>query len=57
VAYFLQINSIEQRFLKSLIVVRSEVLTAVRLTMFWVVAPCRLVGRYQCFGETYCLHL
>jgi hypothetical protein len=24
---------------------------------FWVVTPCRLVGRYQSFGETYCLHL
>jgi hypothetical protein len=25
--------------------------------MFWVVTPCRLVGRYHRFGETYCLHL
>jgi hypothetical protein len=24
---------------------------------FWVVTPCRLVGRYQHFGETYRLHL
>jgi hypothetical protein len=24
---------------------------------FWVVTPCGLVVRYQCFGETYCLHL
>jgi hypothetical protein len=24
---------------------------------FWVLAPCRLVGRCQRFGETYCLHL
>jgi hypothetical protein len=23
---------------------------------FWVVTPCGLVGRYQYFGETYCLH-
>jgi hypothetical protein len=23
---------------------------------FWVVTPCRLVGRYQRFGETYYLH-
>jgi hypothetical protein len=25
--------------------------------MFWVVTPCRLVGRFQRFGETYCIHL
>jgi hypothetical protein len=24
---------------------------------FWVLAPCRLVGKCQRFGETYCLHL
>jgi hypothetical protein len=24
---------------------------------FWAVTPCRLVGRYQRFGETYCLLL
>jgi hypothetical protein len=24
---------------------------------FWVVMQCRLVGRCQFFGETYCLHL
>jgi hypothetical protein len=36
---------------------RSEVVTAVRMMMmFWVLAPCRLVGRSQRFGETYCLH-
>jgi hypothetical protein len=31
----------------------------VRMTMFfiWVLTPCRLVGRYQHFGGTYCLHL
>jgi hypothetical protein len=23
----------------------------------WVVTPCGIVGRYQLFGETYCLHL
>jgi hypothetical protein len=35
------------------------VLTAVRITimLFWVVTPCRLVGRYESFGETYFLHL
>jgi hypothetical protein len=25
--------------------------------IFWVLAPCRLVGRRQCFGETYCLYI
>jgi hypothetical protein len=36
-----------------------EVLTAVKTSMlvFWVVTPCRPVGRYQRFGGTYCLHL
>jgi hypothetical protein len=39
--------------------VRFEVLTVVKMTMlfFWVVTPCRLVGRYQRFGGTCCLHL
>jgi hypothetical protein len=39
--------------------VRFDVLTAVRMTMSfsWVLTPCRLVGRYQRFGETYCLHI
>jgi hypothetical protein len=38
-------------------IVRFEVLTAVKMTMFfWVVTPCELVVRYQGFGETYCLH-
>jgi hypothetical protein len=23
------------------------------MTVFWVVAPCRLVAKYQGFGETY----
>jgi hypothetical protein len=37
---------------------RFEVLSAVRMMMiFWVVMPQRPVGRYQCFGETYCLYL
>jgi hypothetical protein len=37
-------------------VVRFEVFTVVRMTMlfFWVVTSCRLVGRYQSSGETYC---
>jgi hypothetical protein len=26
------------------------------MLLFWVVTPCRLVGRYRRFGETYCLH-
>jgi hypothetical protein len=39
--------------------VRFEVFTAVTIMMmlFWVLAPCGLVGRRQLFGETYCLHL
>jgi hypothetical protein len=39
--------------------VRSEVLKAVKMSMliFWVVTPCALVSRYQCFGGTCCLHL
>jgi hypothetical protein len=35
-----------------LLSVRSEFRLAVGMTMFWVVTPCRLVGRYHCFGET-----
>jgi hypothetical protein len=27
------------------------------MLVFWVVTPCGLVGRYQCFGETYCLYI
>jgi hypothetical protein len=27
--------------------VRFEVLMAVRMIMFWVLMPCRLVGKYQ----------
>jgi hypothetical protein len=36
-----------------------EVLTAVKMSLlfFWVVAPRVLVGRYQRFGGTYCVHL
>jgi hypothetical protein len=36
--------------------VRFEVSTAVRMmmTFFWVLAPCRLVGIWQRFGETHC---
>jgi hypothetical protein len=38
---------------------RSEVLTAVKKSMsvFWVVTPRGLVGRYQSFGGIYRLHL
>jgi hypothetical protein len=45
--------------LSNIICVRFEVLTAVKMLMlfFWVVMLCGLVGRYQCFGGTYCLHL
>lgn len=27
------------------------------MLFFWVVRQCRLVDRYQCLGETYCLDL
>jgi hypothetical protein len=39
--------------------IRSGVLTAVKMSMlvFWIVMLCELVGRYQRFGVTYCLHL
>jgi hypothetical protein len=38
---------------------RLDVIMAMKMTLlsFWVMMPCRLVGKYQCFGETYCLHL
>jgi hypothetical protein len=38
---------------------RFEVLTAVKMSVlfFWVVTLCGLVGKYQRFGGTYCLHL
>jgi hypothetical protein len=38
---------------------RFEVFTAVKMLMlfFWVITSCGLVGRYQRFGGTYCLHL
>jgi hypothetical protein len=28
-----------------------------KMLIFWIVTPYRLVGTYQCFGETYYLHL
>jgi hypothetical protein len=34
---------------------RFGVLTAVVIMFFWVLTPCRLVGRYQSFRETYSL--
>jgi hypothetical protein len=27
------------------------------MLIFWIVTLCGLLGRYQCFGGTYCLHL
>jgi hypothetical protein len=37
---------------------RFEVLTAkISMLVFWVVTPCGLVGEYESFGGTYCLHL
>jgi hypothetical protein len=37
----------------------SEVLTAVTAPMliFWAITQCELVGSYQSFDGTYCLHL
>jgi hypothetical protein len=35
----------------------SNHLEVLMLLFFWVLAPYRLVGRCQRFGETYCLHL
>jgi hypothetical protein len=32
-------------------------ITYLMMLLFWVLAPFRLVVRYQRFGETYCLHL
>jgi hypothetical protein len=33
-----------------------EVLTAVKMSVlvFWIIKPCGIIRRYQCFGETYC---
>jgi hypothetical protein len=38
---------------------RFEVLMVVKMLMlvFWIVMLCGLVGRYQCFGGTFCFHL
>jgi hypothetical protein len=36
---------------------RSEVLTAVKMLIFWVVTLCGFVDIYQRFGGTYRLHL
>jgi hypothetical protein len=37
---------------------RTEVLMAVKtlILIFWVVTPCKLLGRYQHFGGIYCLY-
>jgi hypothetical protein len=44
-------------FSDTLICVRFEVLKAARMMMiFWVLVPCRLVGRCHRFGDTYCLY-
>jgi hypothetical protein len=36
-----------------------KALTMVKMLvlLFWVVAPCGLVGGYKCFRGTHCLHL
>jgi hypothetical protein len=37
---------------------RQEVIRAVKnTTVFWVITPCRLICRNQCFVGTYYLHL
>jgi hypothetical protein len=36
--------------------VRFEVLMMRKMMFFWVMILCRLIGRYQCFREIYCLH-
>jgi hypothetical protein len=41
----------------TVMIVRFEVLMGVKISVFfWVMTPCGLVGRYQDFGEIYCLH-
>jgi hypothetical protein len=41
-----------------ILLVRFEVLAEVRMILFfWAVILYTLVGRYQQFGKTYCLHL
>jgi hypothetical protein len=47
------------RSMKQVLFARVEVLMAVKMSMllFWVVTPCGIVGRYQRFGWTCCLHL
>jgi hypothetical protein len=41
------------------IYMRSEVsiVTNNCIAVLWVMTPFSLVGRYQCFEETYCVHL
>jgi hypothetical protein len=50
-------GSIRSRYAE--IILRSEVLTGMNMSklVFWVVAPCGLVGKYHHFEGTYCLHL
>jgi hypothetical protein len=33
-----------------------ELVHSMKMAVFWVVAPCRLVKVYQRFGSQYCLH-
>jgi hypothetical protein len=38
---------------------RSETFMAMKIQvmLFWLITPCSLVSRYQCFGGTYYLHV
>ena len=33
----------------------AEINVCINITVFWDLKPCRLLGRYQCCGWTYCL--
>jgi hypothetical protein len=45
------------RWVRILILTICIMVLSKKAMLFWVVTPCRLVSRYQRFGETYCLHL
>jgi hypothetical protein len=55
----LHVIRLERNYLTSRDCTRRQVLAAVKvqIMVFWVVAPCSLVGGFKRFGGTYCLHL
>jgi hypothetical protein len=53
--YLTQLYKTER--IKDLYDVRFGVFTVVSMMLFWVLVPCRLAGRCQRLGESYCLHL